>query len=130
MDIFKLADAVRETGLKVHRYHRKGHKEKIYENALRNRLRAAGFRIEQQKKFEVRDEDGSILGESETDLILNDILLIEVKAVRTLLDEHISQVLGYLRSTGLEHAILINFGGPKLQVRKFILTVDGFSTDD
>lgn len=104
MDMFKPADAVRETGLSIHRYHRNGHKEKIYANALRNRLRAAGYQIEQQKTLVVRDEDGSILGESDTDLILNGCLLIEVKAVRTLLDEHIAQVLGYLRSTGLTSA--------------------------
>lgn len=54
------------------------------------------------------------------DLIVEDTLLVELKAVKTITNEHIAQVLAYLRATDLYHGLLINFGSQKLQIRKFI----------
>ena len=53
------------------------------------------------------------------DLVVDRILLIELKACRSLVDEHVAQVLGYLYATAFEHALLINFGAPKLQIKKY-----------
>ncbi|MGH9958628.1 MAG: GxxExxY protein [Pyrinomonadaceae bacterium] len=50
------------------------------------------------------------------------MLVIERKACRLLLDEHIAQLLGYLRASRFEHGLLINFGGPRLQIKKYILS--------
>ena len=47
---------------------------------------------------------------------------MEVKAVRAVLDEHVAQILGYLRSSRIEPGLLINFGGPKLYVKKFLMS--------
>ena len=55
-------------------------------------------------------------------------LLIELKAAKTLSDEHTAQTLGYLKSTGLDHGMLINFGSYKFQVRKFIRSARQMST--
>ncbi len=51
-------------------------------------------------------------------------LIVEIKACRGLIDDHVAQLLGYLRASRLEHGPLINFGGPKLQIKKYILTRD------
>ncbi len=115
-----LSDRIRETSLAAHRFLRHGHNEKVYENSLRNRLRAAGFNVEQQAPINVHDEDGSLLGEFCADLLVNDTLIIELKACRALHEEHIAQVLGYLRASRHEHALLINFGASRLEIRKFI----------
>lgn len=51
-------------------------------------------------------------------------IVIEVKACRVLVDEHIAQLLGYLRASRIEHGLLINFGGQKFQIKKYILSKD------
>ena len=126
-DIFKLCDAVRETGFAIHGYLKSGHLEKVYENALAHRLRKQGLNVVQQHELRVFDEDGTVLGTYNADLFLDNRLIIEVKACKTIVDEHTAQILGYLRASRIEHGLLINFGAPKFQIKKFILTADQFS---
>ena len=121
-DIFQLCDLVRETSFELHCYHRHGHLEKVYENGLANRLQKAGIQAVQQHSLNVLDEDGTVLGQYYADLFVATQLIVEIKAVRTLADEHVAQLLGYLRSSRLEHGLLINFGSSKLQVRKYALS--------
>ena len=116
-----LCDQIRETAYAIHCYHRPGHLEKIYQNALVHRLQKQGLKVESQKPLNVYDEDGTLLGEFFADLIVEGKLLIELKAVSMLLDEHVAQVLGYLRSSRIEDGLLVNFGSPKLQIRKYIM---------
>ena len=120
--INELCDVVRTTSLAIHRYHRSGHVEKIYENALCHRLRVQGLSVEQQHPIKVYDEDGTVLGEFFADLIVEGDLIVELKACRAVADEHVAQLLGYLRSTRIEHGLLINFGSPRLYIKKYILT--------
>lgn len=117
----QLADTIRETAFAAHRFLRHGQNEKVYENSLRNRLRKLVLKIDQQHPINVFDEDGSLLGEFYADLLVNDAFIIELKAVRALNDDHTAQVLGYLRASRLEHGMLINFGAPIIEFRKYIL---------
>ena len=119
-EVNKLADVVRETAFLTHRYFKNGFLEKVYENSLRNRLRKLGLKVEQQVPIPVVDEDGSTVGDYIADLLVEDLMLIELKAVKRIKDEHIAQVLAYLRATKMCHGLLINFGSQKLQIRKFI----------
>lgn len=64
----------------------------------------------------------ALLGDYNADLFVENCLIVEIKAYRTLIDEHIAQLLGYLRSSKIEHGLLVNFGGSKLQIKKFILS--------
>lgn len=118
----KLCDTVRETSFAIHKYHRNGHLEKIYENALVHRLRKLGLKVEQQYPLNVYDEDGTLLGEFFADLLVERELVVELKACGALNDDHLAQLLGYLRSSRKEHGLLINFGARKLQIRKYILS--------
>jgi len=120
-DIFTLCNIVRETSFEIHRYLRNGHRENIYENALTHRLRKKGINVEQQQEVNVFDEDGTLLGNLRTDLLIENRLICEIKSCRTLIDEHISQLLGYLRASRIEHGLLINFGGSRLEIKKYIL---------
>lgn len=117
--VFELCDLVREASYSLHCYLRHGHLEKVYENGLANRLRKQGLDVKQQIPLKVRDEDGAVLGDFVADLIVEDVLLVELKASRALADEHTAQLLGYLRSCPIEHGLLVNFGGPKLQIKKY-----------
>lgn len=125
-EILRLCATMREHSLAAHRFLRHGHTEKIYENSLANRLRKAGLQVRQQHPLAVHDEDGTMLGEFFADLLIESELIIELKAVRQLVDEHTAQVLGYLRASRLEYAMLINFGSPIIQFKKFIFN-DSFS---
>ena len=120
--VFQLCDQIRETSFALHRHLRHGHVEKVYENGLANRLRKQSLTVGQQQSLSVFDEDGTLLGEFFADLLINGQLVVELKAVRTLNDEHVAQLLGYLRASRIEHGLLINFGAPILQIRKYALS--------
>lgn len=120
--INQLCDLVRETSFSIHRYHRHGHLEKIYENALAHRLRKLDLEVEQQHPLRVYDEDGTLLGDYFADLLIEGQLIVELKAIRTIADEHVAQILGYLRSSRIETGLLINFGSPVLQIKKYLMS--------
>ncbi|MCU0856913.1 MAG: GxxExxY protein [Pontiellaceae bacterium] len=119
--IKQLCDLVRETSYAIHEYHGTGHLEKVYENALVHRLRKAGLNVQQQHPLKVYDEDGTEIGDYCADLIVEGILIIELKACKTFSEEHKAQIIGYLRSANLEHGLLINFGSYKFQIQKFVM---------
>ncbi len=121
-DVKQLCDAVRETSFEIHCYHRNGHLEKIYENALFHRLSKKGIAVEQQYPLSVYDEDGTPLGDFYADLFVGGVLIVELKACRAIANEHIAQLLGYLRASRKEHGLLINFGASKLQIKKYVMS--------
>jgi GxxExxY protein len=120
--IFDLCDVIRETSFEIHRYLRSGFTEKIYENALANRLRKKGVRVEQRQRMKVFDEDGTLLGLLTADLLVEKRIICEIKGCTALIDAHTAQLLGYLRAARIEHGLLINFGATRLEVKKYILT--------
>ena len=121
-DIMQLCDLVRETAFAIHCYHKHGHFEKVYENALAHRLLKLGLDVQQHYPLIVYDEDGTILGEYRADVLVDQRLIIELKAVKALVDDHVAQVLGYLRSSRLDHGLLMNFGAPRFEIRKYVLS--------
>lgn len=120
-EIFRLCDVVRETSFALHCYHGHGHFEKVYENGLASRLNKLGILAEQQAPIEIRDEDGTVLGCYRADILVAGSLILELKVCAGIADEHIAQAVGYLRGTGLRHALVINFGASKFQIRKVVL---------
>ena len=105
-----LCDQVREISYAIHVYHGHGHLEKVYENALAHRLRKAGLSAKQQHPIQVFDEDGTLIGDYFADLLVEDRLIIELKTAKTLGPDHEAQIMGYLKSSRIEHGLLINFG--------------------
>lgn len=116
-----LCDQVRQTAYEIHRYLEHGHLEKIHENALAHRLTKIGIPVRQQHPLAVYDEDGTPLGNYFSDLLIREELLVEIKACRAFTDEHVAQLLGYLRSSRLRHGLLINFGSFKFEIKKYVL---------
>ncbi len=107
----------------MHRYLRHGHFEKVYENGLVHQLRKVGLYVQQQLPLQVFDEDGTVLGDYVTDLLVENGLIVELKACRTLVNEHVAQILGYLGACCIEHGLLINFGAPKLEVKSMFYRI-------
>ena len=123
--INELCDVVRQTAYQIHLYHSHGHLEKVYENALAHRLRKLGLDVQQQHPLKVYDEDVTLLGKYYADLLVDGRLIVELKAAREIVDEHVAQILGYLKSSRREHGLLINFGSHKFQIKKYILKDQG-----
>ena len=80
-DIKVLCDQVRQTAFQVHAYLGHGHLEKVHENALAHRLRKAGLKVIQQQSLKVFDEDGTLIGDYLADLLVEDVLIVELKTV-------------------------------------------------
>lgn len=117
-----LCNTVRQTSYDIHVYHGHGHLEKVYENALVHRLRKAGLDVKQQHPLKVYDEDGTEIGDYVADLLVDGRLIVELKAAKTIADEHVAQMLGYLKASRVEHGLLINFGSYRFQIRKYVLS--------
>jgi GxxExxY protein len=96
-----------------------GFLEKVYENALAHELRKSGIAVEQQKPITVR-YDGIVVGEYVADLLVANLVLVELKVVKRFDEIHLAQCLNYLRATGFAVCLLINFGAPKVEVRRVI----------
>ncbi len=90
-----------------------GFSEKVYENALAIELRKLGLGMAQQEPINVYYES-VLVGEYAADILVNGVVILELKAVRQLCDEHGAQLLNYLKATPIEVGLLLNFG-PKPQ---------------
>lgn len=98
-----------------------GFLEKVYENALAHELRKAGLKVVQQHALQVF-YDGVVVGDYNADLLVEDRVLVELKAAKALDEVHMAQCLNYLRATRLSICLLMNFGKPKLEYRRLVLT--------
>jgi len=96
-----------------------GFLEKVYERAMVMRLEKAGLSVQPQKEIDVYFDD-ELVGHYIADLVVNDIVLVELKAADRLAPEHEAQLLNYLRATDIEVGLLLNFGNePKVVRRAF-----------
>ena len=96
-----------------------GFLEKVYENALAYELRAAGSAVVQQCSARVHYND-VVVGEYLSDLLVEGVLLVEVKTVKALDDAHRMQCTNYLKATGLRLCLLLNFGRPHLGIKRVV----------
>ncbi len=94
-----------------------GFLEKVYENALVIALTAMGLKVQQQVKIAVYFQE-QVVGEYFADLLVEDVVIVELKAVSRLLAEHEAQLLNYLRATPYEVGLLLNFGPKPQFIRK------------
>jgi GxxExxY protein len=96
-----------------------GFVEKIYENALALEMRKCGLGFVQQRGIVVFYDD-VIVGEFTADFLVEDQVIVELQVVAALSDAHIPQCQNYLRATGKPLCLLINFGRPKIGIRRVI----------
>lgn len=82
-------------------------------------LRQAGLRVVQQQRIDVRYRE-SLVGEYVADLLVEKCVIVEIKAVRTFEDIHTAQCVNYLKATGLQVCLLVNFGPPKAIVKRIV----------
>ena len=129
MNSDKLTEQVIGLAMKVHRALGAGFVEFIYRNALLIELKKAGLSAEVEKPIKVR-YDGVIVGEFSVDLLIEGWLIVELKAVRALTEEHEVQTVNYLTAMEQDFGLLLNFGGKSLQFkRKFRRAQDNIPPD-
>ena len=117
MAVDKITEKIIASAFKVSNTLGIGFVEKVYENALAHQMMQDGLKLVQQFPIKV-EYDGVLVGEFIADMLLEDRVLVELKAVSDLTSEHLAQALNYLRATGLEACLLINFGKSRLQIRR------------
>ena len=97
-----------------------GFPESVYHRALCRALLTEKMPFESEKRFEVHF-DGALCGEFRTDLVVAGEVIVELKALDRLTDEHLAQVLSYLKASGLRVGLLLNFGRKSMETRRVVL---------
>jgi len=96
-----------------------GFVEKVYENALCHELSLVGLSINQQQGLQVFYKN-ILVGEYIADIIVNDLIILELKAVKALDIIHQAQCMNYLKATNMSVCLLINFGNPKIEIKRIV----------
>ena len=116
----KLTDKVINCFFKVYNTLGYGFLEKVYERALLIELTKIGLKVESQKPIKVQ-YDKQVIGDYYADIIVNDIVILELKAAETLCEQHELQLINYLKATDIEVGLLLNFG-KKPEVKRKIFS--------
>ena len=117
MDIDKITEKIIGAAYTVANTLGFGFLEKVYENALLIELKKQGLNVKQQSNLPVY-YDNQKVGDYYADLIVEDSVIIELKAVKDLAPEFSAQVINYLKAAKLETGLLINFGKPKIEIKR------------
>jgi GxxExxY protein len=115
----ELTGRILEAAFAVHNSLGAGFLERVYENALLIELRHMGMACTSQESLQVRYR-GSIVGDYQADILVEGRVLLELKACTSLDSNHEAQIMNYLRASGLKVGLLLNFGRPRLEYRRFV----------
>ncbi len=115
----ELSNKVIGAAVEVHKELGPGFLENIYEEALKVQLSRNGFHFESQKEIKI-EYHGIPVGLHRLDLLVENEIIVEMKAVKELSDIHFAQLRSYLKATGLGVGLLLNFSKPTLEVRRVV----------
>ena len=119
MEINEITEKIIGSAYRVSNTLGTGFLEKVYENAMAHDVSKSGLQVQQQVPIRVF-YDGIVVGEYSADLFVEELVIVEFKVVRALDDIHMAQCLNYLRATGMPVCLLINFGRPRIEVKRII----------
>jgi GxxExxY protein len=120
MEINDLTYSINAAVFEVNRELGPGFLEKVYENALLLELSNKGLKARSQAPIKIKYK-GTEVGDYYADILVEDQVIVEVKAVESLQKVHEAQLLNYLRATGCKVGLLVNFTYPKAQIKRFVL---------
>lgn len=123
IDFEELSGRIIEAALDVHKELGPGFVEPIYEKALHVALKTRNIAFDDQKLVSI-EYRGEVVGVHRLDLVVEDQIMIELKAVRALEDIHFAQVRSYLKATGLSVGLRLNFSTPTLTIKRVVLRSD------
>ncbi len=114
-----LSDKIIKVFYEIHNELGYGFSERVYQKALGIALRQIGLKVEEQLPIKIYFR-GQEIGEYFADMVVNDVILIELKAVGQIVEEHEAQLLNYLKSTKIEVGYVMNFGKSAVFKRKVL----------
>ena len=123
MDIELLIRTVIDAAYQVHLALKPGFLESVYQKALMKELDKRGIKARDKQPINVFYGEVNV-GRFEADIIVENILILELKAVSHLSEEHSIQLVNYLTATGLDTGLLINFGSQRIEIRRKFRTYD------
>ena len=112
-----ITEKILEAAFEVSKEIGSGFLESVYKNAMVIALRAKGLKVEIEKPISVMFR-GQSVGQFYADLFVDGKIIVELKAVSALAPEHSAQIINYLKATGIEVGLLINFGRPKIEYKR------------
>lgn len=116
----ELTEKIIGAAIKVHKALGPGYVEQLYQRALAHEFSSQNIKFEREKKFEVSYE-GKIVGFGVLDFLVEDEVIVELKAVSELGEVHLAQALSYLKAIGKKVGLLLNFARPKLEIKRVAL---------
>ncbi len=116
----ELSARLLNAAIEVHRALGPGFLESIYETALAHELQKRGHKVDRQKTISV-SYDNITIGEHRLDLLIDDKIILELKACKAIEDIHLATARSYLKATGLKLALILNFAEPRLAIRRVVL---------
>ena len=119
MDLKDLTYKINGAVFEVNKVLGSGFLEKVYENALLVELRKRGLKAEPQFPITVKYKD-EVVGDYFADIMVEDKIILEIKAIESLSKIHEAQLLNYLRATGITIGLLINFKHPKADIKRLV----------
>ena len=120
MDINELTYKIRAAIFEVNRVLGAGFMEKVYEKSLVIEFRNMGMKAEAQVPIKINYK-GELVGEYFADIVVEDKVILELKAVESLQKIHEAQLLNYLRATKYKVGLLVNFTHPKAEIKRFVI---------
>ena len=115
----KLSNKIIGAAIEVHRVLGPGFLENIYEQALKIEFSGQNLRCDSQKEIKIK-YNGIEIGQHRLDMLVENVIIIELKAVKEFADIHFAQLRSYLKATGLKVGLLLNFGKPTLDIKRIV----------
>lgn len=119
MDINNITEKIIGAAFEVSNHLGCGFLEKVYENALMIELRHNNLKVESQKQIAVFYKKCNV-GEYVADLFVDNKVIVELKSVKQITEIHEAQLMNYLKAIGMKVGLLINFGSPKVQIKRMV----------
>jgi len=116
----ELTRTIIAAAFEVHNTLGPGFLEKVYQNALAKELRLGGHQVKAEARIAVYYKD-DVVGDYVADILVNERIILELKALDNLTSQHEAQLLNYLKATGYRIGLLLNFGTNRVQIRRKIL---------
>ncbi|MEK7310216.1 MAG: GxxExxY protein [Planctomycetota bacterium] len=116
-----ITSKILNAAFEVHNILRCGFSEKLYERPLIYELKQRGLKVEQQKRIEVEYKE-SIAGDYIADIVVDNKVIVELKAVEAIIKIHEAQLLNYLNASKYHVGLILNFGKTKLEYKRLVLS--------
>ena len=117
MEIEELVKTIINASYSVARILCPGYLETVYQNALCHELRKNNILYEKEAPLHVK-YDGEVVGQYRADILVDNQIILELKAVHSITDSHEIQLVNYLTTTGIDHGLIINFGRTPLEIKR------------